>query len=96
MSDKNATVAVYDTHALAEMAIKKLQQHGVNMRMLSIVGKDYTPRSMWSGTTTRPNECRPGAAAGRSGAESGESCLAPHSSGYRASGRFSWGGRSLP
>ena len=41
MSDKNATVAVYDTHAQAEVAIKKLQQEGVDMRLLSIVGKDY-------------------------------------------------------
>jgi uncharacterized membrane protein len=41
MSDKDAIVAVYDTHAEAEKAIKWLQDGGVDMRHLSIVGKDY-------------------------------------------------------
>ena len=41
MSDKDAIVAVYDTHAEAEKAINWLQDGGVDMRHLSIVGKDY-------------------------------------------------------
>ena len=41
MHDKQATVAVYDTHTQAEKAIKKLQQEGLDMQQLSIVGKDY-------------------------------------------------------
>lgn len=41
MSDKDAIVAVYDTHAGAEKAIKWLQDGGVDLRHLSIVGKDY-------------------------------------------------------
>jgi len=41
MQEKNATVAVYNTHAQAEEAIKRLQKEGVDMQRLSIVRKDY-------------------------------------------------------
>jgi hypothetical protein len=41
MSDKNAIVAVYDTHAEAEYAVKELQRAGFEMTKLSIVGKEY-------------------------------------------------------
>jgi uncharacterized membrane protein len=40
MSDLNAVVAVYGTHTEAEEAIKQLQRGGIDMRTLSIVGKD--------------------------------------------------------
>ena len=40
MSDLNAVVAVYGTHAEAEEAVKQLQRGGIDMRTLSIVGKD--------------------------------------------------------
>ena len=40
MSVKNSVVAVYDTHTQAEAAIKELQQAGVDMKTLSIAGKD--------------------------------------------------------
>jgi hypothetical protein len=40
MSDENAVVAVYNTHVEAEEAVKKLQSAGIDMRTLSIVGKD--------------------------------------------------------
>jgi hypothetical protein len=40
MSVMNSVVAVYDTHAQAEAAIKELQEAGVDMRSLSIAGKD--------------------------------------------------------
>jgi hypothetical protein len=40
MSDSSSVVAVYGTHAEAEAAVKKLQRGGINMRMLSIVGRD--------------------------------------------------------
>ena len=32
---------LYDTHEQAEQAVRKLQQHGFDMRQLSIVGRDY-------------------------------------------------------
>jgi uncharacterized membrane protein len=41
MSDANAVVAIYDSHSQAEEAIKELQRSGVDMKKLSIVGKDY-------------------------------------------------------
>ena len=41
MSEKNAVVAVYNTHVEAEGAVKELQKSGFDMKKLSIVGKDY-------------------------------------------------------
>src|ERR1022692_4431693 len=41
MSDKNAVIAIYETHAQADEALKELQRSGFDMRKLSIVGKDY-------------------------------------------------------
>lgn len=40
MSELNAVVAVYATHAGAEEAVKELQRAGIDMGTLSIVGKD--------------------------------------------------------
>jgi hypothetical protein len=40
MSEQNAVVAVYATHVDAEAAVKELQRAGIDMRTLSIVGKD--------------------------------------------------------
>ncbi len=40
MSEQNAVVAVYATHGGAEDAIRELQRAGIDMRTLSIVGKD--------------------------------------------------------
>ena len=40
MSGKNAVVAVYATHDGAEEAVKELQRAGIDMRTLSIVGKN--------------------------------------------------------
>ncbi len=37
----SAVVALYDTHAQAEEAIRELQKSGFDMQKLSIVGKDY-------------------------------------------------------
>ena len=41
MSETNAVVAIYDSHSQAEEAVKELQRSGVDMKKLSIVGKDY-------------------------------------------------------
>jgi uncharacterized membrane protein len=40
LSGRNTVVAVYDTHAGAEEAVKELSRAGIDMRTLSIVGKD--------------------------------------------------------
>jgi uncharacterized membrane protein len=40
MSITNCVVAIYDTHEQAERAIKELQEAGVDMKSLSIAGKD--------------------------------------------------------
>jgi len=40
-SDKNAIVGVYDSHELAEAAVKELQKTGFDMKKLSIMGRDY-------------------------------------------------------
>ena len=40
MSITKSVVAIYDTHERAERAIKELQEGGVDMKSLSIAGKD--------------------------------------------------------
>src|SRR5580698_3290283 len=40
MREQNAVVAIYDTHLGAEEAVKKIQRAGIDMRTLSIIGKD--------------------------------------------------------
>ena len=40
MSALSSVVAIYDTHEQAEAAIKELQEAGVDMKSLSIAGKD--------------------------------------------------------
>src|SRR5579863_6076483 len=41
MADTNAVIAVYQTHSAAEDAVKELQKSGLDMKKLSVVGKDY-------------------------------------------------------
>ena len=41
MAKENAAIAVYNTHIQAEAAIKELEKAGVDMKKLSILGKDY-------------------------------------------------------
>jgi Protein of unknown function (DUF3341) len=41
MTDTNAVIAVYDSHAAADDAVKELQKAGFDMKKLSVVGKDY-------------------------------------------------------
>lgn len=41
MSEKNTTVAIYNSHTDAEAAIKEIQRAGFDMKKLSIVGRDY-------------------------------------------------------
>jgi hypothetical protein len=41
MTQNNAVVAIYKSHAEAEAAVKELQRSGFDMKKLSIVGRDY-------------------------------------------------------
>src|ERR1700733_11398871 len=41
VNKNNAVVAVYKSHVEAETAVKELQQAGLDMKKLSIVGRDY-------------------------------------------------------
>src|SRR5271168_4312514 len=41
MTKTNSVVAIYDTHSQAEEGVKDLQKSGIDMKKLSIVGKDY-------------------------------------------------------
>lgn len=41
MSEQNAVVAIYNSHADAEAAIHKLKRAGFHIQQLSIVGRDY-------------------------------------------------------
>jgi len=41
VSKNNLLVAIYNTHTEAEAAIKKMQSLGLDMRRLSLLGKDY-------------------------------------------------------
>ncbi len=40
MPERNSVVGLYNTHDAAEGAVKELQRAGIDMNMLSIVGKD--------------------------------------------------------
>jgi uncharacterized membrane protein len=39
MTNKNSVVAIYETHDEAELAVKSLQEAGIDMKSLSIAGK---------------------------------------------------------
>lgn len=40
MSEKNSTVAVYDSHTDLENAVGELCRNGVQEKMISIIGKE--------------------------------------------------------
>lgn len=62
---KHTTIAVYPTHNVAELAVRKLQSVGFDMTKLSIVGKDYTTEEHVVGYYTKGDRM---AAWGRTGA----------------------------
>ncbi|HEX4998263.1 MAG TPA: general stress protein [Terriglobia bacterium] len=41
-TEHDSVVAVYDSHAAAEAAVRELAKAGFDMKTLSIIGKDYT------------------------------------------------------
>jgi hypothetical protein len=49
MSDKNAIVAIYNTHQDAENAVHELQKAGFDLQKLSIVGRDHRTEQRMAG-----------------------------------------------
>ena len=41
MSKTDFTVAIYDTHVMADDAVRRLAKAGLDMKSISIIGKDY-------------------------------------------------------
>ncbi len=41
MTDHNSVVGIFESHKAAEDAVKELQRSGMNIKKLSLVGKDY-------------------------------------------------------
>ena len=41
MSENNSTVAIFNSHTEAEGAVRELKRSGLDIKKLSIVGKDY-------------------------------------------------------
>jgi hypothetical protein len=89
-SDKNSVVAIFDTHNQAEAAIRELQRNGVDMKELSIVGKDcHTEENVIGYYSTGDRMAYWGKLGGFGGC-----CTAPRSSGSRVSVKSSWTTRS--
>ena len=85
MSATNAAVAVYDTHSQAEEAVKELQSSGIDMKKLSIVGKDYHTEEQAVGYYNTGDRMKCWGSLAPSGAGSGECCSEPLSSPFPAS-----------
>jgi hypothetical protein len=51
-AEHDSVVAVYDSHAAAEAAVRELAKSGFDMKKLSIIGKDYSTEEGSSGFTT--------------------------------------------
>jgi hypothetical protein len=58
MPDKNAAVAVYATHDQAEAAVRRLQEAGIPMERVSLVGRGGRDGSRAVGQYTRGSEVR--------------------------------------
>jgi len=79
MSDLNAVVAVYGSHVEAEEAVKKLQRGGIDMQMLSIVGKDTHTEERAVGYYNTSDRMKYWARQALSGAACGACCSDPRS-----------------
>jgi hypothetical protein len=93
-SEKNSVVAIFDTHNQAEDAIRELQKNGVDMKELSIVGKDCHTEENVVGYYNTGDRMAYWGKLGAFWGGSGGCCSAPRSSGSRAWANFSWAARS--
>jgi hypothetical protein len=89
--NRSSAVAIYNTHTDTEAAVKDLQTAGIEMDLLSVVGKDYRTEDHVVGyyrkTDDRLKYSEP------SGAESGAYAQERPSSGCRGSDRSWWAAR---
>jgi hypothetical protein len=78
MSDTDAVVAVYDTHAAAEEAVKELHRSRFDVKKL--VGKGYHTEDQVVGYYNTGDRMKHWGKMGAFWADCGDSCLVPHSS----------------
>ena len=88
MNSKNSVAAIYETHEQAEHAIKELQEAGVDMKSLSIVGRDTHTDEHVVGYYTTGDRMKYWGGVERFGAASGGCCSDRVSSSFRDSDRF--------
>ena len=93
MTKHYAVVAIYKSHAEAEIAVKELQQSGFDMKKLSIVGRDYHTDEHVVGYYNTGDRMKHWGKLGAFGAACGDCCSVPRSFWFPASGRCSWRGR---
>ena len=90
MSEQNAVIAVYSSHVGAEEAVKDLQRAGIDMRTLSIVGKDSHTDEHVVGYYNTGDRMRYWGKTGAFWGASGDCCSGRPSSPFRASVQCSW------
>ena len=89
MPGTNAVVAIYDSHSQAEEAVNELQRSGIDMKKLSIVGRDYHTEEHVVGYYNTGDHMKYWGKLGAFWAGSGGCCSEPLSSPFQASAR-SW------
>jgi len=89
MSEKQSVVGVFNSHEEAEEAVKGLQRSGLDMKRLSIVGRDFRSEEHVVGYYNTGDRMTFWASSAPSGEASGDCCSARPSSGSLGSAR-SW------
>ena len=89
MTKMNAVVAIYDSHSQAEEAVKELQRSGIDMKKLSIVGRDYHTEEQVVGYYNTGDRMKAWGKLGAFWGGSGGCCSDSLSSPFQASAR-SW------
>jgi hypothetical protein len=93
MSVMNSVVAIYDSHEQAEAAVKELQEAGVDMKSLSIAGKNTHTDEHVVGYYNAGDRMKYWGKMVRSGEDSGGCCLDPRCLRYPDSAPFLLQGR---
>lgn len=88
-TQEHAIVAIYETHTTAEAAVRALQGAGVDMKRLSIIGRDFQSEENVRGYYTTEDKIMVWAGAELSGEGSGECSSGAGSSSFPRSGRSS-------